>query len=330
MRAHERPEAVTLALLLAVSACSHDENKTTTATSSSASTSEAVGKERAGARDRDSLFASLTLPHHTIGASLGAHRVNIHLELARSGPGVQAKVVKQNTELRQDHAGHLMARKTTHPQYGQEIIWLDDGWLYHRLRHGSFTKRRTDSRDEVRRLADRMYGALPAYIRLLWPSVSTKIVGKQTWLGREVLRLALRLQPSEPGAADHAKQGAKPLEHWRNRIDVQNLKGEVWLDSKTHVALKASLQASWSFVPPAARSAKGGIPQAFAEDKRGEMTVSLEQQFAELGTTAKISAPAKSELVADVRRLRLEIERQMATGERKLIEEWAKRTPRHR
>lgn len=260
----------------------------------------------------------LTMPYRSFALRLGPHRVSARSKLETKARG--QKTIAQKLSLKADGAGHFSANKTTDEQHGYELIWTGK-WLYSRLRYQSFSRRRPQDQLEPTRLADKQYALLAAYIRLLEPFIQLSRGDTKKIAGREAVLVTLsrRAQPLEGGRA------AAPLaaKRWRRTIDVEKLEGRVLLDTKTGAPLLVKLKAIWTFAMPKAAAPKTGIPSELSSE-RGRTSLVFDQQILEVGKRQQIAAPAAHELV-DVRRRRLEIERQMITGERPLDPGWRSR-----
>lgn len=254
---------------------------------------------------------------------IGSYHLSARSRLERSGKGLVPKVVEQQVDLRGDGTGRYAARKTTDPQYGSEVIW-DGQSIYSRLRHNQFTRRPAADSQEPHRLLERFCGLLPAYLRLLAPSVrvrpAAEAVGQRQ--GRAVKRLVLSAG-ANPAAE---RRGQADSRKWRGTIKVEHLAGELDWDEEKQVPLVARIKARWTFTPPAKSEPTTGIPRQLGTAGAGRMSLDFEQRMDQLGAEQRIEAPPKDQLATRVRRLRLEIERQMVLGERPLVPRAPSRT----
>jgi hypothetical protein len=265
-------------------------------------------------KSRRITLLALTAKQHEINARLGAHQVTCETLLSTVLEGNLTSRVEQKVVLRVDRRGQYRAEKTTHPQYGQEVIWTG-GWLYPRLRYSSFIRRRPRP-GEPEEIVDRLVGMLPAYLRLLGRFLTLKPDGREQYEGRPTVRIVLSLndQPAAPPSRFPRAQ------QWRASMSVKTLTGRVLLDAKTGAPLQVSLNARWSFHPPSSTALPAtGIPTQIEAKRAGTTELIFRQKATALGQIPLILAPAPEE-VTDPRRLRLELERQVLTGELPLSE----------
>ena len=271
--------------------------------------------------DRSATVAALRSSQAALASALGAYAVESKSKLTASVPSVVKKQSNVVLSFRRDKAGQYHGVKNTSKHYGLEVIWRD-GWLYRRLRHSRFTRRRLGNKASAV-YADRIYGSLPAYVALLGPFLSTSAGAPAKHLGRDAIKVSLSKAktPRPPTrVADHVAR------KWRRKIDVRTLVGHALFDKKTGVPLVVKLDATWTFVPPKGMPASG-IPTEFSAAGVGKMTLSFQQRVTTIGAIAAIVRPKKGDLVLDARRLRLEIERQIVVGERVMPSHWPKVSP---
>lgn len=271
-----------------------------------AATGAKVTKKPAG---MESTLSTLSLSQSVITARLGAHTVSCDATLEASATGGTPQKVVQQVTLSVDARGNFAAKKDTAAQHGQEVIWTG-GWLYPRQRHGKFIRRRARS-GEPKQIADRVAGHLPSYLELLAPYMVLEPGGETTHEQRKALRVSLKLAPT-PGKVPTATATSR---RWRQTIKVQSLTGLALLDVKTHVPLSVDLTAAWTFAPPAGKTPPSGIPTKLAPKGHfGTMKLKLRQRVTRVGAVPAVQPPPANQ-VMDVRRVRLERERQMFSGE---------------
>ena len=269
-----------------------------------------VSTDRLGV-DRATTLAALRMPHHRATEQLGAHVVTCRSTLTTSVPSHPTRKVEEELTLRADGAGHFAAVKHTDPQHGEEVTWTD-GWLYSRLRYSVFTRRRPRSAREPAIIADRMYGLLPAYVEILSRFIAVKRVGPVRHGGREGIKVRLSLaQTPAPPPIQRA-----PARRWRRHVTARAIEGSAILDAKTGAPLSVKLKAGWSFHPPKAGLPASGIPRAVDRAVVGRTDLVFEQNIAEVGKKVTVDPPDTKEVKRSLRRVRLELERQMLTGER--------------
>jgi hypothetical protein len=261
---------------------------------------------------------ALAAPHAQLAGKLGANKVTASSVLITRLPRGTERKVAQSLTLRMDDKGNFAAVKNTDPQYGNELIWTG-GWLYARLRHSKFVKRRARA-GEPRMLAERMYGYLPGYLGLLGRFIDVEAAGEARHLGRAAVKVRLKLDRS-PAPLRGARGRSR---RWRRTVIAKAIKGEALFDARTGAVLAARLAASWTFNPPkGTRLPRSGIPTAIDGSTVGTMSLTYRQGVEALGGKVPAIGPPPDEEVAEIRRHRLEIERQMLTGERPIPERWS-------
>jgi len=233
-------------------------------------------------------------------------------------PGHKPRKVSQKVTARFDGRGGFHVVKNTSPQYGTEVIF-SGGWLYPRLRYGRFTRRRP-RHGELARILDRLLSHLPAHLRLLGPSLVVTPSGETRVSGRPARKATLSLAAA-PGKAPRPRGKA---DLWRRTVKVTSVKGEVAVDRDTGALLAADLHATLTFTPP--RGDKplpaSGVPTALDEGHRGTMTLALKLRVHEQGEAKPVSPPPARETLLSVRRRRLELERQLFSGEMDIPDDW--------
>jgi hypothetical protein len=262
-------------------------------------------------KDRAATLAALALPQAYLADKLGAHELKATSLLITRLHKRETSKVDQSLSMRVDNKGAYAAFKHTDPQYGNEVIWTPP-MLHAKLRYSKFTRRRATDQ-EAEAVAERLYGYLPAYVGLLGRFIAVEVAGKATHLGREAIRVKLkpRKSPTALGAGDSA-----PGKGWRRTIAIKKLEGRVLFDVRTGVPLKAELKATWTFNPPKGAPPRSGIPKAVNPSSVGTMSLTFSQEFTALGTKVAQVEPPPDEAIVNVKRRRLEIERQMLLGER--------------
>jgi hypothetical protein len=260
------------------------------------------------AGDARATLRALRAPQRVVAKLLGAHRLQASSRLRSQVPSAPEREVKLELDLRIDAHGRFAAVKNTHPQHGQEVVW-DGKHLYPRLRWSKFVRRPAEP-GEPAEIVDRMAGLLPAYVELL--RRFTKLVpdGRVSYLGRDALRVALALEPSPP-----PPPALPPARAWRRTMAVSSLEGKAVIDARSGAPLAVELRASWRFSPPAAVPQRSGIPEKLDPSASGTMELRFEQRVSQIGAVAAIATPPAAEVIDNPRRIRLEIERQMLSGE---------------
>ncbi len=265
---------------------------------------------------------ALSLPGREV-VRLGVFRLESKATLKSSVPGYPAQVVEQSLRLDVDEQGAFHARKETHEQQGQEVIF-SGGWLHARLRHSKFTRHKP-AEGEVGKVLDRMASYLPGYVQLLSRFLKVEQPGEAAYQGRPALKLILS-QAAQSSQADEKGGAAGPARRWREEMAVTKLEGKVVLDRQTRLALSVDLKARITFKAPLPRKKVpvSGLPSILSDKLQGTMEITFSRRISQVGKVAPIKPPSAKETITDVRRRRLELERQMLTGEVRIPDDWRK------
>jgi hypothetical protein len=324
MAAFDPMRVIVLAILVAAVGCDKGARGVDEAPPSTAARASTVQPPNPARRvTRTDHLARLAMTHDEVARHIGAHQCTVRSRLVREVEGGLERVVEQQVLVERDGDGRLRAQKHTDPHAGVDVVWTGE-WLYLRLRHNPFVRRRPVDSEEPKRLANRVYGLLPAYIELLGPSMDVEPVGEGVVAGRPAveLRLALRGERDEAHSRPYSASRA-----WRATVRVRAIRGTAWVSKESGVPLRVALKGSWTFALPKGTPGVTGIPGELAPGERGRMRLELDQQLT-AKKSLRIVAPDSAEVVTDVTRRRLEVERQMVVGERPLDPEWVVRGAR--
>jgi len=200
-----------------------------------------VDLERA-ARDVDELMRAATLTHGQVSALLGPHTVTgkSHTEVHEKGAVIETLDDEMGIEL--DAKGNFHAQVDNSKEYGRDV-YLVDRWLYQRPRYGKFYRRRPNDEGEPARIRNEIFGAVGATLDILAPAVELSPGGEATVAGRKgkVIKLATAREPRKPPRQTLAQR------KWRETATVREVGGEMVLDVKTGVVLRAVLQGTLAF-----------------------------------------------------------------------------------
>ncbi|HET9452387.1 MAG TPA: hypothetical protein VFO83_15970 [Aggregicoccus sp.] len=179
---------------------------------------------------------------------------------------------------------------------GLEVLRVD-GKVYARNRYGTF-RQRTRDRGMAERTRAELTGALHDFDELFRGRLKLSPLGTGTHEGRSVQRYGVSLAPMTPGAATPPDEAELPAalapkngqdETTRRRAaffalrEPRSLQGEVWVDARTSVVLKASLDGRLS-VPGAAAGADAGAGEA-------ELHLTLQSARTEIGKAPELQVP---------------------------------------
>jgi hypothetical protein len=251
-----------------------------------------------------------------LSGTLGGYELRSSTTLMRRAQGNDRAAVQIEIAVRGrvDRYGQYALEKTTDPQSGHEVIF-SGGWFYPRLRYSRFIKRRPAA-GEAQQVFARISGGLGEYVRLLGPSIAIAKVSRTVHAGRPGLQVTLRR--AAKGAAPKHRVSLPSARRWRETVVVTELAGEATLDRRTGVVLKARLSARWSYRPPKAGAPKSGIPTVDRTGPAGEMVLDYRHDISNIAAVAPIGAPVGDQVITDIRRRRLELERQMLVGEQEV------------
>ena len=231
------------------------------------------------ARDLGALMRAVSLTHAQVGALTGPHTVTgrSHSEVREKGAVVE--VVDDEIGIEFDAKGNFHAQLDNSKEYGRDV-YLVDGWLYLRPRYGKFHRRRPTDDGEPARIRGEVYGAVAATLDLLSPGVAMSDGGELQVAGRKarLIKLATAREPRKPPAQ------ALEQRKWLETAVVREVSGELVLDGKTGVVLRAVIQ--------------GTI--AFQRDGRSfEMKLDARHELGTFGAVEEVEPPAPELVVAD-------------------------------
>lgn len=238
--------------------------------------SEAIAVDKA-ARDVGEFLRAAGLSHGDISGLLGPHTVTgrSHTEVHEKGAVIEALDNEVGIEF--DAKGNFHAQLDNSKEYGRDV-YLVNGWLYLRPRYGKFHRRRPNDDGEPARIRGEIYGSVPAALELLAPSLAVSDGGAVQVSGRagRMVKLSAAPEPRKPAGQTLVQR------RWREGAVVRQITGEVVLDAKTGVMLRAQVQGTL----------------AFQRDGRSfEMQIDARHELGTFGSVEEVEAPA-AELVA--------------------------------
>jgi hypothetical protein len=229
------------------------------------------------ARDLGELMRSAMLTHAEVGALVGPHTVTgrSHTEVHEKGAVVETIDDEMGIEF--DATGNYHAQLDNSKEYGRDV-YLVDGWLYLRPRYGKFHRRRPNDDREPARIRGEIYGMVGATLELLAPGMAVSDGGAIQVAGRQarLIKLSTAPRPRRPPAQPLVQR------KWREAAAVRQVAGEVALDVKTGVMLRAQLQGAVSFQ---------------RDGRSFEMRLDARHELGTFGAVEEVEAPAP-ELVA--------------------------------
>lgn len=276
-----RPRALLVALVLAA-ACGSGEGRSDDELAglvhAPKQTEDPIRVDRA-ASDVGELLRAAALPHARVGELLGSHTVTgkSHTEVLEKGAAVESIDDEMGIEL--DAKGNYHAQADNSKEYGRDVYFVD-GWLYLRPRFGKFNRRRPVDDGEAARLRGEVYGTVAATLELLAPGAALSDGGVVQVGGREarLVKLATARKPrSAPAQALSQRK-------WRETVKVEEVTGEVALDPKTGVPLRAVVQGTVSFQ---------------RDGRSFQMKLDARHELGTFGAVEDVEAPAAEQVASD-------------------------------
>ncbi len=229
--------------------------------------------------DLNELMRAATLTHAQVGALLGAHTVTgrSHSEVHEKGAVIETIDDEIGIEL--DAKGNFHAQLDNSKEYGRDV-YMVDGWLYLRPRYGKFHRRRPSDDGEPARIRGEIYATVAATLDLLAPGIALSDGGPVQLAGRtgRLVNLSTERQPRKPPVQ------ALSQRKWRETAAVRDVSGELVLDLKTGVVVRAIVQGAVSFQ---------------RDGRAFEMHLEARQELGTLGAVEEVEAPSAELVVMD-------------------------------
>lgn len=243
-----------------------------------ATSTSKIDVERAG-KDKAELARAVALAHEQVGALVGAHAMagRSHVEVREGATPVD--VLDDETAIQLDAKGNYHAVLSNSKEYGREVFFVD-GWLYLRPRYGKYHKRRPADDAEPARVRGEIFGTVAAHFDLLAAGATISDGGKTEVQGRPARKVVI-------ATAKEAGKHSETLSQrkWRESAVVKEVAGEIALDEKTGVPLRASLRGT----------------VAFQRDGRSfEMRLESSHELSAFGSVPAVAAPAAEETIDDI------------------------------
>lgn len=277
-----RAALLALALCAGSAACGSDEGRSDDELAglvhAPKQTQDAIRVDRA-VGDVGELLRATALPHARVGELLGTHTVTgkSHTEVLEKGAAVESIDDEMGIEL--DAKGNYHAQVDNSKEYGRDVYFVD-GWLYLRPRYGKFNRRRPVDDGEAARMRGEMYGTVAAALELLAPGAALSDGGKVQVGGREarLVKLATAKQPRSAPAQTLSQR------KWRETVKVEQVAGEMALDAKTGVPLRAIVHGTVSFQ---------------RDGRSFQMKLDARHELGTFGGVEEVEPPAAEQVVSD-------------------------------
>ena len=230
-------------------------------------------------RDLAELTRAAAQNHARVGALLGPHTVTgkSHTEVHEKGAVVE--VIEDEMGIELDAKGNFHAQVDNSKEYGRDI-YLVDGWLYQRPRYGKFHRRRPVDDGEPARIRSEVFSTVFATLDVLSPAVALADGGEVTLAGRKgrLVKLSRAREPRKPPRQTLTQR------KWRESAVVSDVSGELVLDSKTGVVLRAAIQGALSFQ---------------RDGRSFEMRLEARHELGTFGSVEEVAPPAPELVVVD-------------------------------
>ncbi len=240
--------------------------------------SETVDIARA-TRDLPELMRAAALNHARVGALLGPHTVTgkSHTEVHEKGAVVE--VIEDEMGIELDAKGNFHAQVDNSKEYGRDVYFVG-GFLYQRPRYGKFHRRRPADDGEPARIRSEVFATVAATLDLLSPGVALADGGEVTVAGRKgrLVKLSRAREPRKPPRQTLTQR------KWRESAVVRDASGEVVLDNKTGILLRAAITGAVSFE---------------RDGRSFEMTLEARHELGTFGAVEEVAPPAPELVVVD-------------------------------
>ncbi len=238
----------------------------------------------AAGRDPAELGRALVRPYRTVVAALPAHTLTITSKTTVEEAGKVTDDLGETTKLALGEGGTYRGEYTNTADYGREVVFVG-GKLYLRPRYQRWHARAPESADEPATQRDGFAQAIGATWELLAPAAELTDLGPATVGGRPGRKIAIKQAPSPRANPPEAIAQKK----WREQRVIEDVTGEVVLDTEKGAPLSVKLAGSVSFQ---------------RDGRRFKMRVSVSSEVGGVGTAVAITPPADEEIVATPERLR--------------------------
>lgn len=238
----------------------------------------------AAAKDPAELGRALARPYSVMVAGLPPHALLITSRTKIEEGGKVTDDLGESSSITLGTDGAFKGEYTNTADYGREVIFTA-GKLYLRPRYQRWHGRAPETADEPVALRDSFAAPIAATWELLAPGAELTDLGAATVAGRAARKIAVKLSPTP------AKNPAETVaqKKWREARTIEELSGEVMLDTEKGVPLTVQLTGSIGFM---------------RDGRRFKMRVQLSSTISAVGSAATISAPPEGEVVATPERLR--------------------------
>ena len=236
------------------------------------------------AKEPAELGRALARPYRVMLASLGPHVLVINSATTVEEAGAAVSDLSDHAQIENGERGAFHALYINSADYGREATFVD-GKLYLRPRYQRWHARDPETPDEPAELRDRYFEAVAATWDLLAPGAELADRGALEVGGRagRKIEVAHAAEPRDPAAEPVAQR------KWREARSVDDVSGEVVLDTERGVPLAVKLAGTVGFT---------------RDGRRFAMKVAVKSSVDKIGKPAALAAPPAAEVVATPERAR--------------------------
>jgi hypothetical protein len=236
------------------------------------------------AKDPAELGRALAQPLSKLLVALGPHTATLSTLIVVDEAGKPVSTLGDKTKIEIGDGGAFHALYENDADYGREVIF-SGGKLFLRPRYQRWHGRAPETADEPVALRDQFFEPIAATWDLLAPGIELTDKGAATAAGRPGRKIAIQQSPKP------AKPAAEPIAQrkWREQRTIEEVTGEVILDTETGTPLEVKLAGTVSFM---------------RDGRRFKLKTSLSASLSEIGKPTAITAPADNEVVATPERRR--------------------------
>ncbi len=236
------------------------------------------------AKESAELGRALARPYREVLVDLGPHTAMLSGTTTVEEAGRPVSSLSDTAKIEVGDAGAFHAVYANDADYGREVIFVG-GKLYLRPRYQRWHGRAPESADEPAALRDQFFEPIAATWDLLAPGIELSDKGPADVAGRPGRKIEIKLspKPTKPAVETIAQK------KWREQRTIEEVSGEVILDSDKGAPLAVKLTGTVSFM---------------RDGRRFKMKTSITAALSAIGAPAAITAPDQAEVVATPERKR--------------------------
>lgn len=236
------------------------------------------------AKDPAELSRALSRPYRAMVAALPPHMVITQSKTTVTEAGKVTDELGETSTISLGDGGAFKGEYTNTADYGRDVMFVG-GKLYLRPRYQRWHVRAPETADEPTALRDSFVASIAATWDLLAPAAELTDLGPADVAGRRGRKIAVKLSPTPAKNPPESVTQKK----WRESRAIEELSGEIVLDTDKGVPLSVTLKGAVGFT---------------RDGRRFKMAVSLTSTVSAVGTAVAVAAPPEAETVATPERMR--------------------------